>query len=155
MSIERRRKRRDLIPRDPFDIIKRFRTEIEDMFQDFMGGFSPGFSEMMEYRAPPIDIQETENEIIVTADIPGFEKENIDLEIAGDRLKIKAESEIEKEEDEKGYHRRERSKKSVYREILLPKNTKPEESKASYKNGVLKVILTKIEDEKGKKLEIE
>jgi HSP20 family protein len=109
----------------------------------------------MEYRAPPIDIQETENEIIVTADIPGFEKENIDLEIAGDRLKIKAESEIEKEEDEKGYHRRERSKKSVYREILLPKNTKPEESKASYKNGVLKVTLTKIEDEKGKKLEID
>lgn len=152
MSIERRRRRRDLIPRDPFDIIRRFRTEIED----FMGGFGPGFSEIMDFRTPPIDIQETENEIIVKADIPGFEKENIDLEITGDRLRIKAESETGKEEEEKekGYHRRERSRKSVYREILLPKNTKPEESKASYKNGVLKVILTKTEDAKGKKLEI-
>ncbi|MFX1466232.1 MAG: Hsp20/alpha crystallin family protein [Promethearchaeota archaeon] len=155
MSIERRRKRRDLIPRDPFDIIRRFRTELEDMYQDFMGGFGPGFSEIMEYRTPPIDIQETENEIIVKADIPGFEKENIDLEITGDRLRIQAESETEKEEEEKGYHRRERSRKSVYREILLPKNTKPEESAASYKNGVLKVILIKTEEAKGKKLEIE
>ncbi|MHA2227538.1 MAG: Hsp20/alpha crystallin family protein [Candidatus Hodarchaeales archaeon] len=155
MAIERRRRRRDLIPRDPFDIIRRFRNEIEDMFHDFMRGSGPGFSEIMEFRTPPIDIQETENEIIVKADIPGLEKENIDLEIAGDRLRIKAESEKIKEEDEKGYHRRERSMKSVYREILLPKNIKQEESKASYKNGVLKVILTKIEDEKGKKLEIE
>ncbi|MHA2055329.1 MAG: Hsp20/alpha crystallin family protein [Candidatus Hodarchaeales archaeon] len=155
MAIERRRRRRDLIPRDPFDIIRRFRTEIDDMFQDFMRGSGPSFSDIMEFRTPPIDIQETENEIIVKADIPGFEKENIDLEIAGDRLRIKAESEKIKEEDEKGYHRRERSMKSVYREILLPRNTKPEESKASYKNGVLKVILTKTEDEKGRKLEID
>ena len=132
MSIERRRKRRDLIPRDPFGIIRRFRTEIEDMFQDFMRGSGPSFSEIMEFQTPPIDIQETENEIIVKADIPGFDKENLDLEIAGGRLRIKAESEKIKEKDEKGYHRRERSMKSVYREILLPKKTKPEESNRTY-----------------------
>ena len=63
MAIERRRKRRDLIPRDPFDIIRRFRSEMEDMFQDFMGGVGPSFPGLMEFRTPPIDIQETENEI--------------------------------------------------------------------------------------------
>ena len=97
ISIERRRKRRDLIPRDPFDIIRRFRSELEDMFQDFMGGFGTGFSELMDFRTPAVDIRETEDQIIVHADIPGFSKQEIDIEIAGDRLKIKAESKVEKE----------------------------------------------------------
>jgi HSP20 family protein len=154
LAIERKR-RRDLIPRDPFDIVRRFRTEMEDMFQDFMGGFGPSFPELMEFRTPPVDIRETENEIIVKADIPGFDKENIDLEIAGDRLRIRAESKVEKEEEEKGYHRRERAYKGFYREIMLPKNTKSDESKATYKDGVLEITLPKTEKEKGKKLEIE
>ena len=155
MSIERRRKRRDLIPRDPFDIIRRFRSELEDMFQDFMGGFGTGFSELMDFRTPAVDIRETEDQIIVHADIPGFSKQEIDIEIAGDRLKIKAESKVEKEEEKKGYHSRERSYKGFYREIKLPKATKPEESKASYRDGVLEITLPKTEEEKGKKLEIE
>ncbi len=157
LAIERRRRRRDLIPRDPFDIIRRFREEMEDTFHDFMGGLSSSFPGLKEFRTPPIDIQETENEIIVHADIPGYSKKEIDIEIAGDRLRIKAESKVEKEEEKKGYHRRERSYKGFYRELLLPKGTKskPEESKASYKNGVLEVILPKTEEEKGKKLKIE
>jgi HSP20 family protein len=130
---------------------------MEEMFQDFMGGFGSSFPELMEFQTPPIDIQETQEELIIHADLPGFKKENIDLEIAGDRLKIKVESKVEKEEEskEKTYYRKERSYKGFYREILLPKSTKPEESKASYENGVLEIILPKTEEEKGKKLEIE
>ncbi len=108
-----------------------------------------------EYRKPFIDVIETEKEVIATADMPGLEKENIKINLTEDRLEISAETEHEEKKEEKGYVYRERSSGSFYRAISLPSPVDPDNSKATYKNGVLEIEMPKTEIKKKKPLKVE
>jgi HSP20 family protein len=88
-----------------------------------------------------LDIAERDDEIVVTADVPGFEKEDIDLSVAGDVLTIRADRGVESEHDSDDYVRRERRHHSVRRTIRLPTEVREDEASASYTNGVLTVTL--------------
>jgi HSP20 family protein len=109
----------------------------------------------IEVRRPDIDIIESDKELIVTSDIPGLTKEDIDLKVTEDSLEISAESKREEKEEKEGYLRRERSYRKFYRKVPLPKHVVPSEAKANYKNGVLEVRLTKKEETKSTKIDID
>jgi HSP20 family protein len=100
-----------------------------------------------DLRSVAVDVAEDDEEYIVTADLPGYGTDEIDLTVTGDRLKIAAETAQEQEhESESGgmrYHRRERRQKSVSRTVKLPGVVDEAAVSASYANGVLTVILPK------------
>ena len=105
-----------------------------------------------------VDVAEDDDEIVVTADVPGFEKADIDLSIAGDVLTIRADRGVDSEHDADNYVRRERRHHSVRRTIRLPAEVREDEASASYSNGVLTVTLPRewsAEDDDSRHIDIE
>lgn len=115
---------------DPFD-------QIERVF-DQLGGVST------RAEGPAVDVVERDDEIEVTADLPGYETDDIDVQLRDDdRLEITANRTTESERTEGTFHRRERRQESVSRTVSLPAPVDSEETEASYTNGVLTIRLAK------------
>lgn len=91
----------------------------------------------------PLDLVDEGDTYTITADLPGYEKEDIEVRLSGSTLKISAERDIETEEGDGEYVRHERSRESVSRSVRLPESVVEDETDASYKNGVLTVTLSK------------
>ncbi|WP_117168355.1 Hsp20/alpha crystallin family protein [Paraliobacillus sediminis] len=89
----------------------------------------------------PVDVFENEKEWIVQADLPGLRKEDIHIDVIGDRLKIKIKHDEmnEKKDDKKAYYHRERRYQQAERTVQLPYVIDKRTTKAGYKNGVLEV----------------
>ncbi|MCW8907799.1 MAG: Hsp20/alpha crystallin family protein [Sedimenticola sp.] len=104
---------------------------------------------------PAIDIKEEADRYVLHADIPGVEPDKIELSMEDGMLTIKGEKKHEVTENKEGYKRVERSYGSFYRRFSLPDNTDPELIKASGKDGVLEVIIPKVEAKKSRKIEIQ
>lgn len=118
--------------------------------------------ETMEYREPMVDVFETDEEVIVTAELPGLDKDDIRLYVTGSRLEISAEKtrevtkpEKKEREGEGSYVYRERSVSRFYRSITLPATIDPEKAKSAYKNGILEVRMPKTEVTKKTPLRID
>src|SRR5215475_2962839 len=92
---------------------------------------------------PPVDIRETENELVVKADVPDVKFEDIDVRLENGTLTLKGERKFEEKKNEGGWHRVERSYGSFERVFTLPDTVDPEGVKADYKNGTLTVTLPK------------
>ena len=149
---------------DTWDDFRRFEEMMNRIFEDFRGRPSrrlmlpsgeSGEILPAESRQPFIDVIETEKEVIATAEMPGLEKQDIKINLTEDRLEISAETKHEEKKEEKGYLYRERRSGSYYRAISLPSPVDPDNSKASYKNGVLEIKMPKTEIKKKKPLKIE
>jgi HSP20 family protein len=95
--------------------------------------------------APAVDIYETENELVLKADLPSVKQEDIDVRVENGTLTLKGKREFEKRDDGKGYHRIERSYGSFVRAFSLPDSSDPEKIAADYKEGVLTVTVGKKE----------
>jgi HSP20 family protein len=104
--------------------------------------------------APAVDLKEDTNNFIVSAELPGLKREDIQVEIENNTLMIKGERKFEKKEEKENYHFVERSYGSFYRSFTLPKNVDAEKISAEYKDGVLHVTLPKREEVKPKKVEV-
>jgi len=94
---------------------------------------------------PSIDLKETEQEIILHADIPGVNQEDLDITVDENLVILKGETKREQNREEKGYHLMERRYGSFYRTIPLPIEVKPDQAVAHYKNGVLELRIPKAE----------
>ncbi len=103
---------------------------------------------------PSLDVAETENEFVVKAEVPGMDPKDIEISLSDGLLTIKGEKKQEKEENEENYHLIERSYGTFTRSIRLPKEIQSDKIDASYKNGVLKVVLPKSEEAKKKEIKI-
>lgn len=103
---------------------------------------------------PSLDLSETKNDFIVKAEIPGIDPKDIDISLSNDVLTIKGEKKQEKEEKEENYHLIERSYGSFTRSIRLSREVQSDKIKASYKDGILKVLLPKSEEAKKKEIKI-
>src|SRR3989344_2033057 len=130
---------------DPFGSYKK-RKGVDDIFPslfDFRPGhFAKPFKGM---RRPLVDISDKGKEIEVIAELPGIDKDNIDVEVDGSSITIKGEqkSASRQEDRKKGYFRQERSYSNFYRKLPLPSGVIPEKVNAEFKNGLLKVRLKK------------
>src|ERR1700730_3815259 len=132
----------------PFSALQQ---EIDRLFDGFSRGFS-GFParEMM----PSMDLSETDKEIEITAELPGLEEKDIQLNVADNVLTIRGEKKNEREETEKDYHLVERSYGSFTRSIQLPDGVNPYSIKAVMSKGVLKVTVPKPAPAQTKKIDI-
>ncbi len=103
--------------------------------------------------SPSVDVSETENEIVFTAEFPGFEKDEIDISVNEGRLTISGERPFTEEKETK-HHRVERWYGNFYRSFLLPKSADPEKISANLKNGVLTVKMPKREEAKPRQIPV-
>lgn len=103
---------------------------------------------------PSINMYDRKNEIVVKAEIPGVEKDNIDLSITKDGLTLKGEFKKDEEVKEEDYYSREISHGSFTRTISLPAEVDSEKAKASFKNGILEIVLPKKEEAKPKEIKV-
>ena len=94
---------------------------------------------------PKIDVMDKKDAIIVRAEIPGVEKKDLDITIAGDRLTLEAKREYEEKEEKEDFFRSEIAYGRLYRVVPLPVEVKAEEAKAEMKNGVVEIVLPKVE----------
>lgn len=104
---------------------------------------------------PPVDIKETENELIFKADIPDLEMKDIDVRMENGALTLRGERKFEETKDGGGWHRVERAYGTFERVFALPETVDPEAVKADYKNGVLTVVLPKKEVAKPRQIKVE
>lgn len=122
----------------------------------FMQEMMSEFGKMMENRRdfptlfkggdPKVDISETEKEVIVKADIPGINKEDIQLTVAEDSITLRGETKTEKKEEKENFYQMERFYGSFSRTLPLPAPVKNREAIAKYENGVLTVTIPKTND---------
>ncbi len=108
----------------------------------------------MELEAPAVDLFEDKNDIVVKAELPGMEKENVEVKLTDHTLTIKGEKKKEEEIKEENYYRSERSYGSFIRTLELPTDVHADKVKASFKNGVLEVRLPKTEEAKTKEFKV-
>ncbi len=141
--------KRDLAKWDGTPLFATLHDDMNRMLENFWDtkSFGMGWD-------PDIDISETDNEIIVKAEIPGVDPKNIDISIVGNTLTIKGDKKEEKEEKGKSYHRVERSYGSFSRKIEFPSHVKTEEVEAKNHHGVLEITLPKMEKAKTKKITV-
>ena len=94
---------------------------------------------------PAVNLRETEKEIIVEAAVPGYEEKDIQIEASEDSLTLRCEKKGGQERQEDGYYAREFAYETFSRTIALPETVKHEEGQAELKNGVLRIVLPKVE----------
>ncbi len=136
-----------LFGRDPF-------RALQDEMHQALSRFSENWTGEEAMFVPSLDLSETDGELQLTVDVPGMKPEEIDVEVAGQRVRIRGEHKEEKEEKGRTYHRIERRSGSVFRSVELPCAVKGDKVVAEYKDGVLKVTLPKSEESKSHKVKV-
>lgn len=104
---------------------------------------------------PAVDIFETENDLVLKADLPDVDQKDIDVRVENQTLTIAGQRKFEKQESGKGFHRIERSYGNFVRSFAVPNSFNTEEIAAEYKNGVLTVKLPKKEAAKPRQVKVE
>lgn len=128
---------------------------MSNRFSDIMDEF---FNDIVSTRrdnfVPGIDISETENQFLITAELPGMKKEDIDISLENRRLTISGERKFENEEKGKTFHRVETSYGTFNRSFQLPDSVDENSIKATYENGLLNISVDKDEEKVKKQIEI-
>jgi HSP20 family protein len=148
-------------PWRPFSELPQWEREMDRMMEDFFGRrFLPRWPERwfrtegLQMHAPAVDVFEEKDEIVVKAEIPGIEKDSIEVNLSDHILTIKGEKKQEEEVKEENYYRSERSYGSFVRTLELPKDVEADKVKATFKNGVLEVRMPKTEQAKVREIKV-
>lgn len=136
--------------------------EMNQLFDDFFGDFGFGLSTprwsglrtRSDAATIRVDVSEDENEVRVTADVPGMEEKDIDVELSHNLLTIRGERHDERDEKKADYHLIERTYGSFQRVIPLPDGLEEDQAKARFKNGVLTIVLPKSSDHRAQRKQI-
>ncbi|HBT20900.1 MAG TPA: hypothetical protein DEA47_06030 [Peptococcaceae bacterium] len=139
---------RDLVPFGRKDL---FDFDWDEFFSfPAIGTFFP-----IESRGIRADVKDLGSELLVEAELPGFEKDEIEITLRDNYLTIQAERKEELNEEKEGFIRRERSYGKLQRTIALPYEIDADKVEAKYQNGILKIKLPKVESEKsGRRINI-
>ena len=141
---------------DPLKDFKSLQKRIDSIFEDtFMGVGEKNEPLFLTPWIPAVDIYETKDEIVLKAEIPGIEKDKLNVDVKNGTLTIKGERNLEKEVKNEDYYRIERSYGSFTRAFSLPSGVDQSKVKASYKDGILEVKLPKVEEAKPKQIKVE
>jgi HSP20 family protein len=157
---DKEKESRSLAPWRSFGDLGRTEREMERMFEDFFGRrMSPLWPSRWlgagtQVSMPAVDVYQEQDDIVVKAELPGMDKDNIDVIVSDHLLTIKGEKKKEEEVKEENYYRSERSQGSFVRTVELPADVKSDQVKATFKNGLLEIHLPKTEDAKKKEIKI-
>jgi HSP20 family protein len=142
-----------------YGMVERFADEVERMFADFGIGHSRARSSATDDTVnwtPDIEVSRNNNELVVRADLPGMNKDDVTVDVTDDAITITGERRREHQEERGGVYRSERSYGSFYRTILLPEGAITDQAKASFKDGVLEIAMPAPPEQvtRGRRLEI-
>jgi HSP20 family protein len=133
----------------PWQALQQLREQMDSIIGSMFTG-TPG-----EW-SPPVDLEERDNEFVLTADLPGMRPEDIDIEIDGNTLTLRGEKREEREQRQEGErYFYERQYGNFVRRLTLPQSVDPDRARARFENGILHVTFPKREGRRGKRLQIE
>lgn len=141
---------------NPFEELERLFDRLSRQFEDadWWGGGSP-ITWPAATSSLAVDLVERDDAFVVTVDLPGFDRDEVDVDVTDHTLRIVAEHEEETEASEETYLRRERRQASQRRSVRLPAEVDPDAVEARMRNGVLTVTLPKGEVAEARRIEIE
>ncbi len=141
---------------DPWRDLATVQTKMNQLFEDTFArtrGREEGLGTAMW--APAVDIYETDAAVVVKAEIPGVDKDQISIEVKDGILTLRGERKFEKEIKEENYHRMERSYGAFVRSFAVPNTVDSDKIAAKLKDGVLEVQLPKAEKAKPKQIKVD
>ena len=110
--------------------------------------------ERLRVDVPAVDMYEDKDDVVVKAELPGIEKDNIEVNLADNTLTIKGVKKKQEETKNENYYRSERYYGSVMRSVELPRDVQADKVKASFKNGVLEIRMPKTEEAKTREIKV-
>jgi HSP20 family protein len=142
----------DLVSWDPY-------REFRNLARRFDRAFTPASARRDEEMSlgswlPPVDIAEDKDRIVLTAELPGFRQDQIEVQMENGVLTLRGERRFDGESNGKNYHRVERSYGQFVRSFTLPNNVDRERIQASFSGGLLEIALPKREDAKPRQIKI-
>jgi len=138
---------------EPFRGLNTLQDQVNRLFEDSFARNRSGQAELASW-APAVDIYETENEVVVKADLPEMQEKDIDVRVENNTLTIRGERKFESEVHQENYLRVERAYRTFTRSFSLPNTVSTEGIRAEYQNGVLNVHLPTREESKPKQVKI-
>jgi HSP20 family protein len=160
-------RREPLRAASPFRMLERFADEMDNLFEDFGLGrswlgprfgrqwLSPSSRMRMDLWAPEIEVTQQASELVIRADLPGMNREDVCVDVTDTDISISGDRRQEEEVERGGVYRSERSYGSFCRTIPLPEGTMADQAKATFKDGVLEIrIPAPPQATRGRRLEI-
>lgn len=144
-----------LIRWDPFRDLLTLQDRMDRLFQDSMTR-NRGYEESLApgFWSPPVDIYETDEAVILKAELAGLNKSDVTIEVKDSTLVLRGERKFEKDIKEENYHRIERSYGAFSRTFALPQTVDHSKVTATFKDGLLEITIPKIRDARPKQIEI-
>jgi HSP20 family protein len=139
---------------DPFRDMVTLRERMNKLFEDMAASRGEEKDLATSSWAPAVDIYETENEVVLTAEIPGIEEKDVEIKVEDNTLTLRGERKFEKETKEENYHRIERAYGSFFRSFTLPNYVDQDRIEAEHENGILKIRMPKRAELKPRKVKI-
>ncbi len=136
---------------EPFRELMEMRRDWDRLFDDNF--FRPAWTSN-GHNAPLVDLYQTADEVHVKAAMPGIKPEDVDIQIHGDTLTIRAEAKQEEERNDATYHVREQRYQSYARSLTLPAPVKTDKAVAEVTDGILHITLPKAEEAKPKQITV-
>ena len=140
---------------DPFKVLSAIHERMNQLFDEtFLPAQGSEAAPAAAMWSPAVDIYESGDDIVVRAEIPGIDRDDVAVEVKDGILTLRGERKFEKEEKEENYHRIERSYGTFVRSFALPSSADPEKVQAALKEGVLEVRIGKKEQAKPRKVKV-
>jgi HSP20 family protein len=136
--------------------LSQLQDQFDALWDRYFGGWPmPAEEEFGSERFWDLDMEEGDNEVIVRAEVPGFEPNDLDVQVNNDVLTIKAEKKQETKEGEGGERQREQRYAMYRRTVTLPPGTNPDKAEANYRSGVLELHIPRSKEAQGKRIPIQ
>lgn len=132
----------------PWQALQQLRDEMDGLLGPILRSSSAEWS-------PPIQLEDHDDEIVLTAELPGMRRDDIEIEIEGDLLTLRGEKKEEHKEKEGERYLYERRYGNFVRRLTLPHIVDPDRSSARFDDGVLRVTMPKAEGTRGKRIRVE
>jgi HSP20 family protein len=164
IMIRRKDKKTEIVPKEywtpstnPMALLHDMDRLFDDFKMEWESAFLPSTRLMADtIRQPLLDMADNGKEYVITAELPGITKEDLNVQVTENSIEISSEKKTVEKEEKEGYIRRERHYSNFYRSIPLPDSILPGKADAELKEGILTVKLPKAkpEERKGKKLPV-
>jgi HSP20 family protein len=141
-----------LVRWDPVRDLDGLQSDVNRLFDTFFGA-RPA-NEAARRWAPAMDLVETDDHLVLRADLPGLDKDDVEIEVKDDVLTVSGERKAEHEERQDGFHRIERAYGGFARSLTLPKGIDPDQVQAEFNKGVLEVRIPKPAERKPHRVQI-
>jgi HSP20 family protein len=140
---------------DPFKDLLSLQDRMNRLFDESVRNVKPGDEALSSaIWSPAVDIYETDDEVVVKAELPEVNQKDIDIQIESNTLTLRGERKFNKETKKENFHRIERAYGSFSRSFTLPGTIDQEKISADYKDGILKISMPKREETRPKQIKV-